>query len=70
MLLVDSKGKVDVVHSLLDNESSNANVVTLYGPGFKGRWENVVIQHGKFGISIQDEARFNLFKVSSSSTRK
>ena len=46
VLLVDEGAKLKLTNSVLDNEGSLGNVATLIGPGRKGTWTSVLIQHG------------------------
>lgn len=64
LLRVERKGKLHMTQSVFDNEGSSGNVVTLFGPGNKGHWDNVSVQQGAFGISLQNGARLELLKVS------
>lgn len=63
MLRVESTGKMNIMHSVLDNEGSTGNVVSLVGPGNKGRWEFVSVKNGAVGISMQHGSRLELLKV-------
>jgi hypothetical protein len=63
LLRVESKGKLNMVQSVFDNEGSSGNVATLFGPGNKGRWERITVQHGAVGISMQHGARLELHQV-------
>eukprot|EP00529_Nitzschia_sp_RCC80_P005624 CAMPEP_0113483506 /NCGR_PEP_ID=MMETSP0014_2-20120614/23467_1 /TAXON_ID=2857 /ORGANISM="Nitzschia sp." /LENGTH=1030 /DNA_ID=CAMNT_0000377051 /DNA_START=488 /DNA_END=3576 /DNA_ORIENTATION=+ /assembly_acc=CAM_ASM_000159 len=48
MLSVMGNGKVDIVHSIIDNDGSVGPVVQISGPAGKkkGAWEDVVIRNG------------------------
>lgn len=48
MLRIGDGGRIDMVHSVIDNAgSSGASVVTVDGDGSGGRWEGVVISGGR-----------------------
>jgi hypothetical protein len=63
LLLVEKNAKVNMVNVILDNEGSFGNVVTLIGPGNKGRWETVSIHNGMVGVLMQKGARIDLSRV-------
>jgi hypothetical protein len=46
MFQIEGKGRVDVVHSVLDNEGSIGSVVVATGSGRKGDWNHVTIRNG------------------------
>jgi hypothetical protein len=63
MLRIEATGKLDIIQSVFDNEGSRANTVSLLGPGKKGRWESVLVQHGEIGILLQHGSLFEMVKV-------
>lgn len=63
ILFVDKGAKLKLTNSVLDNEGSLGNVATLIGPGRKGNWTSVLIQHGDVGISLENGAVINLSQV-------
>lgn len=63
ILLVEKGAKLMLTNSVLDNEGSLGNVATLIGPGRKGNWTSVLIQHGDVGISLENGAFIRLSQV-------
>ena len=63
MLVLEEGAKLRVMNSVLDNEGSLGNVATLYGPGNKGAWISVLIQHGEVGMSLKNGAVVKLNQV-------
>jgi hypothetical protein len=63
MLRIESTGKLDMIQSVFDNEGSRANTASLLGPGKKGRWESVLVQHGEIGILLQHGSQLDMAKV-------
>jgi hypothetical protein len=63
MLLLEKGAKLDVKNSALDNEGSTGNVATMLGPGSKGTWLSVLIQHGAVGMSLKSGATIDLSQV-------
>jgi hypothetical protein len=63
MLFIEKGAKLNVVNSALDNEGSVGNVANLLGPGNKGTWSSVLIQHGAIGMSLRTSATIELFQV-------
>ncbi len=56
MLHISDKGRVDIVHSVLDNEGSTGSVVVASGTGRKGDWNNVTLRNGGcHGIQVSGE---------------
>lgn len=57
MLQIGGQGRVDIVHSVLDNEGSMGSVVVASGTGRKGDWNDVTIRNGGcHGIAIMGES--------------
>lgn len=63
MVLFEKRAKLNVMNSALDNEGSVGNVATLHGPGTKGNWSSVLIQHGAVGMSLETGAIIELSQV-------
>lgn len=63
ILIIQEGAKFRLTNSILDNEGSLGNVATLIGPGNKGTWESVVIQHGEAGMSLEAGAIVELSQV-------
>jgi superfamily II DNA/RNA helicase len=49
LLLIEKEGRLDVVHSVFNNESCRGSVITVTESGSKGRWENVIVKSGGNG---------------------
>mmetsp|Transcript_7652 Transcript_7652/g.22422 ORF Transcript_7652/g.22422 Transcript_7652/m.22422 type:complete len:1551 (+) Transcript_7652:1-4653(+) len=63
MLELGGAARIDVIHSVFDNDGSTGPVGKLYGSGTKGRWEGVVLRNGgASGIHIDgsDQAKVEL----------
>lgn len=64
MLDIGGAGKVDVVHSVFDNDGSSGAVVVASGSGPKGHWHDVVVRNGgSSGIQLEGEVSLSLTKV-------
>jgi hypothetical protein len=64
MLRLEGEGKVDVVHSVFDNEGSTGSTVTLSGTGSKGLWHDATIRNGgSCGIEMEGQVSLGLTKV-------
>ena len=64
MLSIVDAGRIDIVHTVLDNEGSTGDAVSISGAGQKGRWQNVSVRGGGgCGITI-DGSELELEKVS------
>lgn len=63
LLRVEEMGKLNVIQSMFDNEGSSGDVVMLFGPGYKGRWVNISVQHGSVGICLRNGAQLELLEV-------
>jgi hypothetical protein len=46
LLRIEKGGRLDVVHSVFNNEGCRGSVVTVTESGSKGRWENVIVKGG------------------------
>jgi hypothetical protein len=46
LLLIEKEGRLDVVHSVFNNESCRGSVITVTESGSKGHWENVIVKSG------------------------
>jgi hypothetical protein len=56
MLGMRNDGKLDIVHSIFDNEGSTGPVVEVSGTGNKGQWHDVVFRNGgSNGISLDGD---------------
>jgi hypothetical protein len=65
MLHIEGEGRVDVVHSVFDNEGSTGAVVAASGSGPKGCWHDVVVRNGgSSGIELEGQVSLELTKVS------
>jgi hypothetical protein len=70
MLQIEGEGRVDVVHSVFDNEGSTGAVVAASGSGPKGCWHDVVVRNGgSNGIELEGQVRLELTKVSKKETQ-
>jgi hypothetical protein len=64
MLCIESEGRVDIVHSVFDNEGSTGTVVKVSGTGRKGDWFDVTARNGGDGGIVMDgEGSLQLEKV-------
>ena len=63
VLLVEENATLGLTNSVLDNEGSLGNVAILIGPGNKGSWISVLIQHGDTGMSLKNGAYVELDQV-------
>ena len=66
MLRVVDGGKLDMVHSVIDNTgSSGASAVAFEGAGSRGRWFGVTVSGGRDqGVKLDSGARLELLEVS------
>lgn len=61
MLAMRHEGKLDIVHSIFDNEGSTGPVVAVSGTGNKGRWHDVVFRNGGTnGLSLDGGVQVEL----------
>ena len=64
MLEIENLGKVDIVHSVFDNDGSTGCVVKATGSGSKGHWDDVVIRNGgSDGVRMEGQINLRLKKV-------
>lgn len=65
MLRVLDGGRLDAVHSVIDNKgSSSSSAVTVDGPGSKGHWFDVAVSGGREqGIKVDNAAKLELTEV-------
>ena len=65
MLRILDGGKVDMVHSVVDNAgSTGASAITVQGSGAGGRWVNVVVSGGSDqGVILEGGAKVEMKKV-------
>ena len=65
MLRIVDGGRIDMVHSVLDNSgSTGASSIVVQGSGSGGRWENVIISGGNDqGVALDGGAKIELKKV-------
>jgi hypothetical protein len=65
MVTIEGKGRVDMVHSVFDNEGSTGSVVLASGSGRKGFWEHVVVRNGgSHGIEMDGDVSLQLVECS------
>ena len=64
MLSIVDSGRIDIVHSVFDNEGSTGNVISISGTGKKGRWQNVSVRGGGGGgVTVNGGCEIELCKV-------
>jgi len=62
MLRILSGGRVDMIHSVVDNTgSSGDSTIAIQGPNAAGKWQNVIISGGaKQGVKLEACARVEM----------
>lgn len=63
MLRVSSSGRIDMVHSVIDNGGSAGAAVALEGARSGGRWLDVTVCGGNKGIHLDNGAVLELKEV-------
>ena len=65
MFRISEGGRVDMIHSVVDNAgSSGASAIALQGLGTGGRWQNVIVSGGnEQGIKLDGGAKVEMKKV-------
>lgn len=64
MLQLLNNGKVDMVHTVFDNDGRSGSVVQACGPGYKGYWRKSVFQAGTVGVEVTAMAHLDMEEVS------